>query len=55
MNTDKHGFNFAGAQAIAMFGVPPSGGALVVAHKNRLKAGLPTGVQSEIGNRQSKI
>jgi hypothetical protein len=35
------------------FGVPPSGGALVVAHQNRLKAELRTGNQSSIVNRKS--
>jgi hypothetical protein len=50
-----YGFNFGEAQAIAVFGVPPSGGALVIAHRNRLKAGLRTGAQSAIGNRQSEI
>jgi len=46
MNTDKHGFNFLGMQTIAMFGVPPLGGTLVIAHRNRLKAELRTGNQS---------
>jgi hypothetical protein len=55
MNTNKHGFKFAGTQAIAVFGVPPSGGVRVIAQQNRLKAELRTGVQSAIGNRQSKI
>jgi hypothetical protein len=55
MNTDKHGFNFAGTQVMAMFGVPPSGGVLFVVRWNRLKAGLQTGAQSSIVNRQSSI
>jgi hypothetical protein len=55
MNTNKHGFKFAGTQTIAVFGVPPLGGTQVVVRPNRLKAELRTGVQSAIGNRQSKI
>jgi hypothetical protein len=48
MDTDKHGFNFVDAQAIAMFGVPPSGGTLFVVRRKRLKAELQTGTQSAI-------
>jgi hypothetical protein len=53
MNTDKHGFDFAGTQVMTVFGVPPSGGALIFDWLNRLKAGLRTDAKSPVVNRKS--